>query len=97
MNDADEIEDIRRPVLRSLWFQFHKWIGIILAIVLIPTALVIAAVTVGYAYYFLGRLRRHDQPHVYTEREVADSQRPLASGVVIVAPSQAPQNGSVSE
>lgn len=68
---------------------------LILAIVLIPTALVIAAVTLGYAYYFLGRLRRHE-PHIYTEREVADSQRPLASGVV-VAPLHAPQNGNARE
>ena len=36
MTETDEIEDTRRPVLRSLWFQFHKWIGISLAIVLIP-------------------------------------------------------------
>lgn len=39
MNDADEIEDARGPVLRSLWFQLHKWIGIILAILLIPLSL----------------------------------------------------------
>jgi len=39
MTNADEIADIRRPVLRSLWFKFHKWIGIVLAIVLIPLSL----------------------------------------------------------
>ena len=39
MTETDEIEDTRRPVLRSLWFQFHKWIGISLAIVLIPLSL----------------------------------------------------------
>ncbi len=31
--------DLAKPGLRRLWFQFHKWIGILLAIVLIPLAL----------------------------------------------------------
>jgi uncharacterized iron-regulated membrane protein len=33
------MDDASRPGLRALWFQFHKWIGISLAIVLIPLSL----------------------------------------------------------
>ena len=31
--------EIARPGLRRLWFQFHKWIGIILVILLVPLGL----------------------------------------------------------
>ena len=63
---------------------------------LIAILLVGATVASGLGALRRARRRRRDQ-HVYTEREVADSQRPLASGVVIVAPARAPQNGRVDE